>query len=137
MPNLPNDLEREIFKISAVSRPLCIPTLMLVAWRVKVWVEPTLYRTIVIWQSARFAPTPTPIEGHPTFYRKTLIPIIKSKPLPFFRDSVRHLLIHQIPEEDTQGQFILSACSGLEDLCVFELHPLSSHSQHFPLKRLY
>jgi hypothetical protein len=101
-------------------------------------VEPLLYRTIVVWRSARFAPTPAPIEGHPTFYRRNLIPIIKSKPTSFFRDSVRHLLIHQIPEDDTEGQSILSACSGIEDLWIFELcpHHLPVISD-LPLKRLY
>ncbi|KAJ7816012.1 hypothetical protein B0H13DRAFT_2293217 [Mycena leptocephala] len=124
MPTLTIDLEREVFEISALSRPKSIPTLMLVAWRVKTWVEPLLYRTIVVWRSARFAPTPAPIEGHPTFYRRTLIPIIKSKPTSFFRDSVRHLLIHQIPEDDTEGQSILN---DLELWCGLALIPNLTH----------
>ncbi|KAJ6574530.1 hypothetical protein B0H19DRAFT_1124735 [Mycena capillaripes] len=137
-PALPIDLEREIFEISALSRPMRIPNLMLVAWRVKTWVEPLLYRTIVVWRSARFAPSPQPIQGHPAFYRKTLIPIIKSKRASFFRDSTRHLLVHQIPEDDTEGQFILSACSGVEDLWIFEIHPhLLPLISELPLKRLY
>ncbi|KAJ7476703.1 hypothetical protein FB451DRAFT_1173563 [Mycena latifolia] len=37
LPKLPLDLERVILEISALSRPLSIPTLMLVAWRVKLW----------------------------------------------------------------------------------------------------
>ncbi|KAJ7938116.1 hypothetical protein B0H13DRAFT_1852046 [Mycena leptocephala] len=34
---LPTELERTIFEITALSRPLSISTLMLVAWRVKKW----------------------------------------------------------------------------------------------------
>ncbi|KAJ7131272.1 hypothetical protein C8R44DRAFT_871785 [Mycena epipterygia] len=37
------ELERKIFELAALSRPKAIPTLMRVAWRVKLWVEPLLY----------------------------------------------------------------------------------------------
>jgi hypothetical protein len=37
LPTLPSELEREIFEICAVSRPVCIPKLVLVAQRVKEW----------------------------------------------------------------------------------------------------
>ncbi|KAJ7137583.1 hypothetical protein C8R43DRAFT_1238861 [Mycena crocata] len=45
---LPLDLERHIFELYAHWRPVSIPKLMLVAWRVKVWVEPILYRTLLV-----------------------------------------------------------------------------------------
>ncbi|KAJ7121829.1 hypothetical protein C8R43DRAFT_1136349 [Mycena crocata] len=48
LPVLPVELEREIFEIAAHSRPRSVPTLVLVASRVKVWVEPFLYRTIFL-----------------------------------------------------------------------------------------
>ncbi|KAJ7629850.1 hypothetical protein B0H17DRAFT_1091096 [Mycena rosella] len=47
-PALPPELERQIFEICALFRPVSIPKLMLVAWRVKQWIEPILYRTVVI-----------------------------------------------------------------------------------------
>jgi hypothetical protein len=37
VPVLPIELERQIFEICASSRPVLIPKLMLVAWRVKQW----------------------------------------------------------------------------------------------------
>ncbi|KAJ7830725.1 hypothetical protein B0H14DRAFT_2593136 [Mycena olivaceomarginata] len=40
-------LERTIFKVAALARPTTIPILMLVAGRVKYWVEPLLYRIII------------------------------------------------------------------------------------------
>ncbi|KAJ6473392.1 hypothetical protein C8R47DRAFT_719190 [Mycena vitilis] len=48
VPSLPPELERCIFQCAALSRPVDIPTLMRVAWRVKNWVEPLLYRTMVV-----------------------------------------------------------------------------------------
>lgn len=39
---IPHEVERIIFEIAALSRPVSIPNLMLVAWRVKEWyVTPT------------------------------------------------------------------------------------------------
>jgi hypothetical protein len=35
--SLPPELERVVFEISALSRPIDIPNLMLIAWRVKEW----------------------------------------------------------------------------------------------------
>ncbi|KAJ6518246.1 hypothetical protein C8R47DRAFT_9392 [Mycena vitilis] len=47
-PRLPLELERHIFELAALSRPVSIPTMMRVAWRVKTWIEPLLYRTLLI-----------------------------------------------------------------------------------------
>ncbi|KAJ7157714.1 hypothetical protein C8R43DRAFT_1125381 [Mycena crocata] len=47
-PTLPTELEREIFELTALSRPVSIPKLMRISWRVKDWVEPFLYRTLVV-----------------------------------------------------------------------------------------
>ncbi|KAJ7620201.1 hypothetical protein FB45DRAFT_1094229 [Roridomyces roridus] len=42
-PVFPRELEREIFEICALSRPVLVPKLILVARRVKTWIEPILY----------------------------------------------------------------------------------------------
>ncbi|KAJ7659566.1 hypothetical protein DFH06DRAFT_400114 [Mycena polygramma] len=48
-PRFPPELERMIFEIAAVlSCPKTILKLMLVAWRVKDWLEPHLYRIVAI-----------------------------------------------------------------------------------------
>ncbi|KAJ7863290.1 hypothetical protein B0H14DRAFT_3444159 [Mycena olivaceomarginata] len=44
--DLPVELEREIFETAALSDPRSILTLILVAHRVKVWIEPLLYRVV-------------------------------------------------------------------------------------------
>ncbi|KAF7317629.1 hypothetical protein MKEN_00850300 [Mycena kentingensis (nom. inval.)] len=47
-PRLPRELERAIFELAALRRPRSIPVLMLVAWRVKEWLDPILFRTLGI-----------------------------------------------------------------------------------------
>ncbi|KAJ7052094.1 hypothetical protein C8F01DRAFT_1376435 [Mycena amicta] len=47
-PRLPRELEREIFYTAALLHPLTIPTLLRVARRVLIWVEPLLYRVLTI-----------------------------------------------------------------------------------------
>ncbi|KAF7357101.1 hypothetical protein MSAN_01304200 [Mycena sanguinolenta] len=47
-PRLPPELEYKIFEIAALARPTWIPSLMLVARRVKLWVEPLLYRVVFL-----------------------------------------------------------------------------------------
>ncbi|KAK7053602.1 hypothetical protein R3P38DRAFT_2851179 [Favolaschia claudopus] len=53
-PKLPQELERLIFEAAARLSPVHAPSLMLVAWRVKFWVEPFLYR--VIYHTSRDQP---------------------------------------------------------------------------------
>ncbi|KAJ7123569.1 hypothetical protein C8R44DRAFT_875759 [Mycena epipterygia] len=59
---LPPELERQIFEIAAHARPVAVLDLILVAWRVKAWVEPLLYRVIFVDGSGS-----TPIDGLPAF----------------------------------------------------------------------
>ncbi|KAJ7209409.1 hypothetical protein C8J57DRAFT_1484284 [Mycena rebaudengoi] len=47
---LPPELEWKIFEIAATDHPKTIPTLLLVARRVLQWIEPLLYRTLVMGQ---------------------------------------------------------------------------------------
>ncbi|KAJ7087504.1 hypothetical protein C8R44DRAFT_991354 [Mycena epipterygia] len=78
---LPPELERQIFETYALLRPIEIPKLMLVAWRVKEWVEPLLYRTIAV--------HPT-IPMLPAFTCESLSSAMKLKPSSFFGHAVRH-----------------------------------------------
>ncbi|KAJ7828976.1 hypothetical protein B0H13DRAFT_2116563 [Mycena leptocephala] len=45
-PRLPPELEHKIFEISALVHPGMVPTLLRVARRVQIWIEPLLYRLI-------------------------------------------------------------------------------------------
>ncbi|KAJ7241651.1 hypothetical protein C8J57DRAFT_1369050 [Mycena rebaudengoi] len=57
-PSLPLELEREIFEIAATHYPQTMPALLLVAQRVLRWIEPLLYRTLVMGrEGCRLDPT--------------------------------------------------------------------------------
>ncbi|KAJ6482724.1 hypothetical protein C8R45DRAFT_1002254 [Mycena sanguinolenta] len=127
-PRFPLELERAIFEIVALSWPRSIPRLMLVAWRIKSWVEPLLYRTIIVSSSLnRFG------RGHAKD-TGTLLSCITSNQSTF-RDSVRHLyLAHAVLEEVTG---ILHACSAVENLWVAARTPIVLLDFDLPLKCLH
>ncbi|KAJ7247090.1 hypothetical protein C8J57DRAFT_1674673, partial [Mycena rebaudengoi] len=110
---LPPELERKIFETVAHARPLCILNLMLVAWRVKEWVEPLLYRTLTF---GSFYDQWT-LAGHPVANAHALISLIHSgsKPASFFADTVHHLYMAAYTP---LSAIILSVCSGVEDLWI-------------------
>ncbi|KAJ6563370.1 hypothetical protein DFH09DRAFT_481878 [Mycena vulgaris] len=114
-PNLPRELERHIFEIVALSRPVFIPKLMRVAWRVKRWLEPLLYRTLVMTSEVN------PIEGIPPFTMETFDRIARTKPASFLRDSVRNVVVEMIEVE--QIKTILATCTGVENLWITTIGP--------------
>ncbi|KAJ6564449.1 hypothetical protein B0H19DRAFT_1374774 [Mycena capillaripes] len=128
---LPEDLEREIFEISAHSRPVFIPTLMLVARRVKIWVEPLLYRTIVL-QTAE-----DQLEGYPTHSWDTLSIILKSTPASFFLHAVRNLYLMA----SDRHKMLLTHCRAIENLWIggspIELPEIFPLIEDLPLQQLY
>ncbi|KAJ7166528.1 hypothetical protein C8R43DRAFT_197449 [Mycena crocata] len=87
IPALPLELERHIFEILALSRPTSIPKLTLVAARVKEWLEPLLYRTLVVGCK--------PIDGLP-HCNPELFRVIATKPASLHRESVRNLIVNNI-----------------------------------------
>ncbi|KAJ7458609.1 hypothetical protein FB451DRAFT_1273588 [Mycena latifolia] len=105
---LPLDFERAIFESCALSRPVTIPNLMLVAWRVKDWLEPLLYRVICVSDSL-------PRDGFPHFTLDILQSAINRKPASFFHHAVRHLYLED-PCDAAQLCTILAACTGVTDL---------------------
>ncbi|KAJ7645349.1 hypothetical protein B0H17DRAFT_1216056 [Mycena rosella] len=110
-PDFPVDLERLIFELVALSHPVSIPNLMLVAWRVKNWqvaqslwfsldlrchcdfrVEPLLYRTLVF--------NVDPIEGLLFCPEEAFRMIARAKPA-LLRGYVRNLLVlHELWADD-------------------------------------
>ncbi|KAF7368012.1 hypothetical protein MSAN_00867000 [Mycena sanguinolenta] len=111
-PRLPPELEHKIFQMVALARPKCIPSLMLVARRVKFWVEPLLYRVV-------FLDTPPLPEqdnlGLPIFAPEAVKQISHN-----CLRQVRHLLIYAgfVGE---QLQSWLLACTGVTNLCAMFL----------------
>ncbi|KAJ6549584.1 hypothetical protein DFH09DRAFT_1320060 [Mycena vulgaris] len=120
--SFPLELERRIFELTTVSHPVAIPTLLRVAWHVKHWVEPLLYRTLV------FGAADT-IEGITSRSMVIFTHVASSKSAAFLRDSVRNLMLFSMILEQTRT--ILSICTGVENLYILvsaipDLSPLSA-----------
>ncbi|KAJ7256150.1 hypothetical protein B0H12DRAFT_517903 [Mycena haematopus] len=134
-PALPAELEQAIFEMAAFLRPRLIPKFMLVALRVKIWLEPLLYRIIVLYPSSSLQHKPVNPHGPPTIKDDALIPLIRSKPSEFFRNSTRHLCIaRDLPEE---GAIVLSTCSSIENLWLAEQTWGNRLARDMRLKRLH
>ncbi|KAJ7142887.1 hypothetical protein C8R44DRAFT_866164 [Mycena epipterygia] len=128
VPALPPELERQIFEVCALLRPVGIPKLVLVAWRVKEWVEPLLYRTIAVdVDGAHMIPM------LPAFTSECLSSVLESKPASLFRHAVRHLLA---PEKGTYTE-LLPFCTGLENLWTNEYSTVTPLIAQLRLKHLY
>ncbi|KAJ7136388.1 hypothetical protein C8R43DRAFT_1132537 [Mycena crocata] len=134
----PLDLEREIFELSARSRPSTIPTLMLVAWRVKTWVEPLLYGTILL--PTRPNDSDTKVGGIPIHDWEAVIDLIQTRP-EFLAQSVRGLLLchRQGVKHQESIELILRACSNVENLWIGSaiLAHLLPVLERLPLTHLY
>ncbi|KAF7369364.1 hypothetical protein MVEN_00265000 [Mycena venus] len=114
-PLLPAELERQIFEICASSRPVDIPKLMLVAWRVKEWLEPLLYRTMAV----EHDPNLSLMKELPCVTGQLMLSVIQAKPAHFLRDTVRHLYLRDVLGESFVA--ILSACTGVENLWMGDI----------------
>ncbi|KAJ7112022.1 hypothetical protein C8R43DRAFT_1242832 [Mycena crocata] len=103
LPNLPLELEREIFEMAAHSgdRPQSILTLMLVASRVKFWLEPILYRTVAMYGV-----------GH----QERLLACLQFKDPIFLRNSVRNLLLSGVAPK--HHKWLLNTCSKVRNLFI-------------------
>ncbi|KAJ7620192.1 hypothetical protein FB45DRAFT_1094223 [Roridomyces roridus] len=131
-PVFPPELERSIFEICASEHPTFAHNLLLVAWRVKEWIEAILYRTIVVGH-------PSPHERiYPLVTYETLSSLIRTRSPEFLRDSVKNLLFSFSIEFSGDDTKLLSTCSRLENLWFVSRDTLDL-SAHDPstLKRLY
>ncbi|KAJ7673990.1 hypothetical protein DFH06DRAFT_978799 [Mycena polygramma] len=99
--NLPPELERDIFELAAWKCPESIPTLILVAKRVCIWIEPQLYHVVLS-------------SGTP----ERLLRMVESKPAEFLRRHVHHLALSSvIPRSEVSR--VLSICTNVHDLAVW------------------
>ncbi|KAF7334674.1 hypothetical protein MVEN_02297900 [Mycena venus] len=130
---LPLELECPIFELAALFRPVSIPNMIRVAWRVKHWVEPLLYRTIIIWDE--------PIDGFPACDVETFTHAAQTKPASFFL-SVRNVIAISVEPEILRT--IIRLCPRIENLFMLpnrDLHssvvPIPPGFDDLPLKRLH
>ncbi|KAJ7150507.1 hypothetical protein C8R43DRAFT_1127986 [Mycena crocata] len=120
-PRLPPELERYIFELSALAYRSSIPTYLLVAHRVHVWIEPLLYNTLILASSNKRRPTP-----------------VDSREPAFLASHVRHLNVNRALPHD-QLRALLTACTNTCDLALWVPIPLPNllpALQAMPLARL-
>ncbi|KAJ7642187.1 hypothetical protein FB45DRAFT_366137 [Roridomyces roridus] len=107
---LPLELEREIFEQAAYTDPLCVPSLMLVAWRVKIWVEPFLYRVLMLMGTNWKLEQGYPFVDDRHFTRASAMPT------DVLKNSVRNLWLHWLPHDAAES--FISAAARVENLWV-------------------
>ncbi|KAF8216922.1 hypothetical protein K438DRAFT_1798028 [Mycena galopus ATCC 62051] len=99
--SFPPELEREIFETTAACFPGFIPTLLRVCRRSQIWIEPLLYRVVIISSTRSNSPL--------------LLSALASKTPTFLQTAVRHILIHDYDDSDTPDS-LLAKCSGIVSL---------------------
>ncbi|KAF8652781.1 hypothetical protein AX16_004173 [Volvariella volvacea WC 439] len=113
-PRLPLELERVIFELAARngSRTKALPPLMLVAHRVRDWLRPILFETVVISSD------------------RTCRPIRYCPPYPTNQEAhhVRRLLINQgydgpVVQNMPRFQDFISHCHNVQDFAIWCIHP--------------
>ncbi|KAJ7070457.1 hypothetical protein B0H15DRAFT_1027722 [Mycena belliarum] len=126
-PVVPEDVERHIFELAAFMNPELMSSLLRVARRVKIWIEPILYRALYNGSAACG-----------TFYSPPLIYVLRVRPATFFREHVRHVWLtgHDTDLEILQ---LISVCAGTTDLKISfptSARTLLALAAAMPLQRL-
>ncbi|KAJ7618785.1 hypothetical protein FB45DRAFT_171681 [Roridomyces roridus] len=141
-PVFPTELEKEIFTLCAISEPSEIPSLMRVAWRVKSWTEPIMWRTVIVDPRPR-----DPDSEYPVFTWDVLMSVVRNestRPSSFLHDVVRELSLN-VHDHSTQDiATVLSLCTGVQNLSLIikesqvdKVPPLAALIRSLPLKHLY
>ncbi|KAF7340279.1 Tyrosinase central domain-containing protein [Mycena venus] len=101
-PFFPAELEREIFETTASMHPSAIPTVLRVARRVLIWIEPLLYRVVC------------------SHKQPEVLSATKSKPPAFFHDAVRHLLLDGVSTgwSVEEANDVLRLCTGVTNFAA-------------------
>ncbi|KAJ7128812.1 hypothetical protein C8R43DRAFT_1027226 [Mycena crocata] len=107
-PLFPPELEREIFEIAAREHLPGISVLLLVAHRVRIWIEPILYETLMFCYPLG--------AGLPVISSKGILQLLDSRPASFFHDSVRQLLCADPTQLELET--ILAKCSGAHNIYI-------------------
>ncbi|KAJ7213754.1 hypothetical protein C8J57DRAFT_1096694 [Mycena rebaudengoi] len=122
LPAFPPELEREIFEVAAIELPESIPQLVRVARRVCVWIEPFLYRTLIVTPHRKLDPDALclAIEKHPAKFAKYL----------------RNFLTWEHYSENAWSLRILPLCSGIRNLTlVFPVSVMTPALEAMQLRR--
>ncbi|KAF8208936.1 hypothetical protein K438DRAFT_1813164 [Mycena galopus ATCC 62051] len=117
-PLFPPELERKIFELAVQSSTKLIPKLLLVARRVKIWVEPMLYPVVVFRD---------PLPGHISFNWVDRLP-------PTHIPQIRHLFVPLVIFERQTSLLlpVLAKCSSLHDLVIMNTPMIRESSPLLP-----
>ncbi|KAJ7065447.1 hypothetical protein C8F01DRAFT_1125636 [Mycena amicta] len=108
---LPPELERIIFELAATELPKSIPTLSLVACRVKEWLNPILFRTLVITSSNTDHFSHVFLSCHIDVFQA----IVLQNP-PLFKNTVRNVIFLDLSRQEQE--IVFAACPNLENICI-------------------
>ncbi|KAF8216913.1 hypothetical protein K438DRAFT_2007653 [Mycena galopus ATCC 62051] len=101
--SFPSELEREIFETTAACFPGFIPTLLRVCRRSHIWIEPLLYRIVILSDTRANS--------------AALLSILASKTPTFLHNAVRHILIQNYSGTvDSVLDSLIEKCSGTVNL---------------------
>ncbi|KAJ7806718.1 hypothetical protein B0H14DRAFT_2875251 [Mycena olivaceomarginata] len=141
-PRFPPELEHKIFELASAIHPRSIPKLLLVAQRVKTWIQPLLYRVLSI---AASEPGLEPTGDDAVFILRhaftdieRLLAVASKPESSSLRENIRHIRfpISCFSRHVTQ---LLSACPAAVDV-VLPMHTLPGGIltllQPLPLQRL-
>ncbi|KAJ7473692.1 hypothetical protein B0H11DRAFT_1340732 [Mycena galericulata] len=135
-PLLPPEIEKRIFEVAALSSPKSVPALLLVARRVKIWIEPVLFHVLSLYGPGRTGKTP----NCQLFQYPILSQLFESRPPSFFHDHVRHVQFTaaQTPDIICKVLSLCDATNSLSATCLAGSPTLSLLSilGALPLKRL-
>ncbi|KAJ7443218.1 hypothetical protein B0H11DRAFT_1826347 [Mycena galericulata] len=124
-PVLPAELERHIFEMASFLHAGSMPALLLVARRVKIWIEPLLYQVLSIYSTS------------------TLYDAIDSMPAALFHENVRHVQLIGTHSADSVMR-IMTTCDATLNLNLSATHIFGNAGNadilsvlgKLPLKRL-
>ncbi|KAF7357923.1 hypothetical protein MVEN_00838700 [Mycena venus] len=115
--DLPYELEREIFELTARAHPEYAPQLALVAGYVQTWIEAVIYETIVLGGRC---------PKQDLFWRT-----FSSRPSDFFSKNIRNLYLASGVSHD-RARSIISVCTSLSTLTCWA-NPLNSRKEFYAL----
>ncbi|KAK7039936.1 hypothetical protein R3P38DRAFT_2696078 [Favolaschia claudopus] len=116
LPRLPPELERKIFEQAALSCFQHIPTLMLTAWRVKLWLEPFLYRVVI--DPELVDEVETAYADYPYIPDQTLLQKLRIYSSSSVGLYVRHILWDLSAQNSDDLLVALSLCVNVTDLFI-------------------
>ncbi|KAJ7763204.1 hypothetical protein DFH07DRAFT_813117 [Mycena maculata] len=126
-PELPPELERNIFESAAILDPQCMPMLLRVAQRVKIWIEPLLFGAL----STR-SETERSMMRHPY---PLLCKLLASRPPTFWETHVRHLCFaKRVHDSDILN--VLNICRNIDNLAILDAIPTDKFVPFFETMHL-